>query len=254
MDFNLRERTVVILGPFSSVVQNLTLALTAQGADVALVDSDAQKASKFCQNVNDMREVNDKNGRAAAIEVNLKNEASLKDGLGKAAQTFGSIDVLIDAMMINKAQPFSFEGDLQLDDVLTANLKISLQASQFVVNFLKGRKRGRIVYLMNDSFNRGLQMDALGAATRTGLQAFAKAFARQVQEHNITVNCVSLGLTEEYLLQHFPECGSMKEAQEKMKAFDPMIRITEPDKVTNSVLFLCSNLGLAVTGQHLALT
>ena len=34
MDLNLRERTVVILGPLTSTVQNLVMSITQQGADV----------------------------------------------------------------------------------------------------------------------------------------------------------------------------------------------------------------------------
>ena len=39
---NLRERTILIAAPFSTTVQNLMMGLTQLGADVALVDKQAQ--------------------------------------------------------------------------------------------------------------------------------------------------------------------------------------------------------------------
>jgi 3-oxoacyl-[acyl-carrier protein] reductase len=75
-----------------------------------------------------------------------------------------------------------------------------------------------------------------------------------MQEFHVAVNCVSLGLTEEYLQGHFPDSTSIKQSAEMMKVFDPSIKLTEPDKISNALLFLCSPLGISVTGQHLVLT
>jgi 2-hydroxycyclohexanecarboxyl-CoA dehydrogenase len=255
VDLNLRERTVVIMGPCGPTLQNLVMALTQHGADVALIDSDAARMQKFCQIVTDQREVNEKFGRAMAIPVQWDNPTSLRDGIGRAAHSFGSIDIYIDAMMESKASPFKIGDENQgLESLVTQNLTISLKATEYLASFLKGRKRGRIVYLLQDAMNRGVVPDAAATAARTGLLAFARTLARQLQDVNVTVNCVSLGLTEEYLLGHFPECATMKEAQEKMRATDPLIRITEPEKVANALLYLCSSWGVAVTGQHIVLS
>lgn len=255
MDLNLHQRTVVILGPVGPTIQNLVMTLTQNGADIALIDSQAEKMQKFCSVVTDQREMNEKYGRATAIPVQWENPASLKDALGKAAQTFGSIDIYIDAMSETKPSPMEVGAEFQnLDSLIHQNLTVSLRATEFVANFLKGRKRGRIVYLLQDSMNRGLPVDAVATAARTGLIAFARTLARQLQEVNVTVNCLSLGLTEEYLLGHFPGSPSIKDAHEKMKAMDPVFRITEPDKIANSILYLCSPFGAAVTGQHLVLS
>jgi 3-oxoacyl-[acyl-carrier protein] reductase len=255
VDLNLRERTVVILGPVGPTLQNLVMALTGHGADVALIDADAAKMQRFCQNVSDQREVNEKNGRAMAIPVQWDNPTSVRDAIGKAAQTFGSVDIYIDAMTENKATPFNVGADNPgLDTLILHNLTVTLRATEYAASFLKGRKRGRIVYILQDSMNRGLIQDAAATAARTGLIAFSKTLARQLQDVNVTVNCLSLGLTEEYLLGHFPECTSIKEAQEKMKALDPLFRITDSEKIANSLLYLCSSSGAAVTGQHIVLS
>ncbi len=255
MELNLHQRTILILGPAGPTIQNLMMTLAQNGADIALIDENADKMQKFCQVISDQREMNEKFGRATAIPVQWNNSASLKDAIGKAAQTFGSIDVYIDAMAENGPSPFQIGIENQdLESVMQKNLLVSLRATEFVAGFLKGRKRGRIIYLLQDSMNRALAVDASATAARTGLLAFSKTLAKQLQEVNVTVNCISLGLTEEYLRGHFPEAASVKEAFDKMKTVDPVFRITDPEKAANAILYLCSNLGAAVTGQHLVLS
>jgi NAD(P)-dependent dehydrogenase (short-subunit alcohol dehydrogenase family) len=255
IQFNLRERTVIIAGPFSSTLQNMMIGLTQLGADVAFLDKEANQATKFCQNITDQREVNEKQGRAMAVQTDLTDRKQLKEAVSKIAQTFGSIDIYIDAHLHNQPSPMLLiDDETDLDAILTKNLKIPLMLTQNIIGYLKGRKRGRILYLVNQPMIGGATSDLLGAAARTGLIQFAKTFARQIHDLNVTVNVLSVGLTEEYVLGHFPEAGSIKEAVEKLKAQDPTFKITEPDKITHSVVYLVSQFGNAVSGQTITLT
>ena len=252
---NLDQRTVVILGPVKATMQNVVMTLTTMGADVAIVDANADQMQRFCQTVTDQREVNEKHGRAMTVKVDFNQVSSVKDGLSKVAQSFGSIDVLIDSMSSSMPTPFAVSGkEEELDPIIHQNLTVSLKATQYVSGFLKSRKRGRIIYLLQDAFNRGNMEDAMASAARTGLLAFSKALSRQLQEFNVTVNCLSLGLTEEYLMGHFPDSKSIKEAHEKMKAMDPVMRISDPEKIANAIVYLAGPSGAAITGQNLILS
>lgn len=258
MDALLRERTVVILGPVKTSMQNLVMGLTQLGADVAMIDVGADKLQKFATNVSDQREANPKFGRAAAISVDWNNPVSVKDAFGKAAQTFGSIDIYIDAMATALPTPLKIgEDDPQLTEIINENLTVSLRATQVAAHFLKTRKKGRIIYLLQAAMSKSVFQDSVATAARTGLIAFSQSLAKELIDSNVTVNCMSLGLTEEYLLGHFPEAASLKEAQEKMRMADAAnskIKITEPDKITQAMTFLCGPSGAAVTGQHITIS
>jgi 3-oxoacyl-[acyl-carrier protein] reductase len=255
IQFNLRERTVVLTGPLSSTIQNIIVGLTSLGADVALIDKEAQLATKFCQNVTDQREVNEKQGRAIAIKADLLDKKQLKEAVSQVAQSFGSIDIYIDAHLMNQPTPMLLVNDeTDLDPIISSNLKIPLMLTQNIIGYLKGRKRGRILYLINQPVVQGSFQDLFTAATRTGLVQFAKNLSRQIFDLNVTVNILSIGLTEEYVLGHYPESSSIKEAVEKLKIVDPTLKITEPDKITNSVIYLVSQFGNAVNGQLISLT
>jgi 2-hydroxycyclohexanecarboxyl-CoA dehydrogenase len=256
--FNLHQRVALIAGPMSSTVSSVVMSLTRLGADCIILDPDKSVHSAFVSQINDAREINDKFGRAAVLPTDFSNTASIKEIIGKASQVFGGLDMYIDALMVNKPTPLIVDGSLDgiegLDVMLDRHLKSTLVLTQGVLAFFKSRKRGRIIYLLNDSPAGKIKDDVVVHAVRSGLVPFASALAKQVSEFNITVNTLSLALTEEYILAHDPESKSIKEAMDKMRTQDATLKITEPDKISQTVNFLVSPMGASMTGQHLKLS
>ena len=257
MDYPLRERVIAIVGPLSTTVQSLMNGLTRDGADVALLSPNAQAAERFCGQLTDQREISTKHGRAMALKTEVNSSVSVKEAIGKVAQTFGGLDVLIDAQLHNEPSSLSLEDtsklEEDLDRLVNENLRSTLLLTSAVAGYLKARKKGRIIYLFNEACFRGQPEDALLAAARSGLVHFASGFSKSLMEHNVTINCLSLGYTEEFLLSR--DSGNLiKGALEKQKQSDRFARITEPDKITNAVSYLIGPSGAAVTGQCIRLS
>lgn len=252
--YPLRERTIVLAGPMNSTTQTLVVHLCGQGADMALVHEEAQQADRFCQQITDQREINPKHGRAMTVKANLNSLTEIKDAVGKVAHTFGGIDILIDAQMVTAPAPFDFESkELNFESLIDQHLKSSLWLTQNVLGYLKSRKKGRIVYLISETSVNGVIEDAMAGVVRGGLVPFAQSLAKQVQEHNITVNVLKLALCEEYLLGHFPG-KTVKEALQAFQQTHPKARITEPERLANSVIYLLTAAGAAVNGQALTIS
>ena len=248
--FNLRERTTLIVGPFTSTVQNLMIGLTQMGSDCVLLDYDNASSQRFCNQINDSREINPKFGRAISIKSPMKSAADCQEAISTAAQRFGAVDLFIDAQVYNEPNRYKIGESIEyLDGKLEQNFKSSVWLTHGVLNFFKNRKRGRILYLMNETYP-----DPIVAASRGALIPFAASLAKQVAEHNITVNVLKVGLTEEYILNLYPEAKSIKEAVDLLKKRDPALRITEPDRITNTITYLVSNYGAALNGQVLSLS
>lgn len=249
MELNLKERTVLIRGPFTSTVQSLMMGLTQIGANCVLLDTDNASSVRFCNQINDAREANPKNGRATSIKNPLKTDADIRDAIGSAAQCFGSIDLFIDAQVGNSPNRFQLGEALSyLDEEMQSGLRTTIQLTHGILSYLKSRRRGRIVFLMNEN-----EADPVVAATRGALEGFAKTLSKLFVQDNITINLLSLGLTEEWVLSQNSGM-TIKDAVEKMKQKDSSLRITEPEKITNTVVFLLSQAGAAITGQYLKLS
>ncbi len=257
--FKLQDRTALLTGPCNSVNQAIAVKLTQLGANVAIVDRNIDKSQRFASQLTDAREINERYGRAVAVQADLSKPHHVSDAVSRAAEAFGGIDIYIDGLMTTDVKRFKEPGALEeLDRIIDVNLRAPMLMTHAVLRFLEGRKRGRIVYLMHDIIRLGLANNGLMAMSRTGLTAFARTLSREVAENNITVNCVAIGVTEEFLLGQNPGADatktSIQEAQAKLALTYPAAQLMDTEKIANTVAFLSSPLGAGLTGQTIAVS
>lgn len=254
-ELKMNEKTVIISGPINQLVQALATSLTSLGADVALIDKNANQWQRFASNLMDLREIHHSYGRVAVLEYDIESDTHAKESVSRAAELFGSIDVYIDALFASGTQPFIETGSMaSVDHTYKTHLRTSLLMTHAVLEFLRGRKRGRIIYMLNEALSMGLENEALNAACRGGLIPFTKSLAREVREYNINVNCVGLGVTEEFLINRYPKGMSIKEALAEFQKIVPHAKMVDAIDVALTVAFLSSPLSGAITGQTLHVT
>lgn len=253
--FKLLDRTALITGPCNSTNQAIALKFTQMGANVALLDRNVDRIKRFADQLMDAREVHERYGRAVAIQADLSKPHHVQDAISRAAEAFGGIDIYIDGLMIDDSK--RFKDPTAFDDVdrmIDVNLRSPLMMTHGILRFLEHRKRGRVIFLLPDVARMGLTQHGLLAATRTGLSALSRTLARELAENNITVNCVALGVTEEFLINQSGGNTSIQEAQTRLMQIFPHAQMTEPDKIANVVAFLASPLGSGITGQTIAVS
>lgn len=245
----LSDKTVLLTGPNTSVGRALALRLAELGANVALLDTN-EKTARFADMIMDQREVSPSKGRAFYVHCNLTKPHHAQEAVRKAAETFGGVDIYIDAMMYNKRLLFP-EDDIgeSLDRAIDLNLRAPMLMTAEVVKFLKGRKNGRLIYLVQEMARFGAEGEALSSATRSGLISFSKSLARELGPIGVTANCVAMGPTEEYLLERHPEASSIREAQDRLLKSIPQAKWTDPNDVAEVITFLASPKSQTITGQ-----
>lgn len=253
--FKLQDRTAILTGPCTTFNQAIAVKLTQLGANVALIDRNIDKTARFAAQLMDAREIQERFGRAVAFQADLAKPHHVQDVVTRAAEAFGGLDIFIDGLMATDVK--SFKDPSALDDIdrmIDVNLRSPLMLTHGVMRFLESRKRGRIIYLIHDLLRVGYENNGLITATRTGLIQFAKTLSREVASTNITVNCVALGVTEEFLLGQSRETGSIQAAQEKLTRSFPQAVMTDSERMASLVAFLASPLGSAITGQTIAVS
>lgn len=267
--FKLSERTALLTGPCTTINQAIASKLTSLGCNVALVDRNIEKSSRFAEQLMNEREINERNGRAVAIQADLSKSHHVQDAASRAAESFGGLDIFIDGLMTTDVREFREAGALDdIDRLIDVNLRSPLMMTHAVLKFLEGRKRGRIIYLQHDIVRLGIEKNGLLAATRGGLSDFTRTLAREVAVNNVTVNVVSVGVSEEFLIQQTNPPGapgargqgaattqsktSINDSLAALKQSFPRATMIEPDRVANLIAFLASPLGAAMTGQTIA--
>jgi 2-hydroxycyclohexanecarboxyl-CoA dehydrogenase len=267
--FKLSERTALLTGPCTTINQAVATKLTSLGCNIALVDRNIEKSQRFAEQLMNTREINERFGRAVAIQADLSKSHHVQDAASRAAESFGGLDIFIDGLLTTDVREFRDPQALDdIDRLIDVNLRAPLMMTHAVLKFLEGRKRGRIIYLQHDLVRLGLEKNGVLAATRGGLSDFARILSREVAVNNVTVNVVSVGVSEELLLQQTspPNAqgargegassaqnrASINDSLATLKQAFPRATMVDPDRVANLIAFLASPLGSALTGQTIA--
>ncbi len=251
----LGDRTVLLTGATTSIGHGIAHALSELGANIAILDKNAEKVERLATQINDAREAKEYRGRAAAYATDLTKSHHAKEVISRVVEGFGGIDIYIDGLTL--ARNLTFESEeffTELDRFLDVNLKSPLFITQQVLKFMKGRKRGRILYLIQDMSRLGYEGETLSSVSRLGLVGFSRSLAREVASYNITVNCLAIGPTEEYLLMRDPKASSIHQAQQDLIKQIPQAKMMQPDDISGVISFLVSSLSSGITGQTIVVS
>lgn len=218
--------------------------MTEFGSDIAFVSDHVATAGKYVDGINEAREVHPEYGRAAFFNLPLKTEADANEALGRVAEAFGRMDVLIDAWPLSWTKETEPNSALQLTRCL----------SKCVLPFLIAKQRGRILYVFEDESLAQLNVSELPAPLRAGLTDLIQDLASEYRGKNITINGLSLGITEDFVIRHYSKTGSIKKSMDELSKNHPGLKLVESTDVGLGAAYLASALSGSLTGQTLRLT
>ena len=242
--FRLQDKTILLRGPFGGVTQALLRTLTELGADVAYVDAHQANANRYCEGLNEAREVHPTFGRAIYFPAALQSDAEIKDILGRVAQGVGRMDALVEVAPLSWATT---------TDVSRA-LQFSVTLAQALLPYFAVRQRGRIIYVFEDSALTALAAPGFVSTYQGPLMQHIGEWARAWRLQAVTVNGLALGVTEDFVLRHFAKNGSIKKTLSELESQTPGVKLLEGSDIATALAFLVSSASGSVTGQVLRLT
>ncbi len=178
-------------------------------------------------------------GFASTHRVDLADAAACKQLL----RTVGRVDVLVNcaALLIRRPIPeYSVEDFDRMNDI---NLRAPFLLSQGVVDGMSSRKWGRIINIASvGGRTGGMQQSAIYAATKGGLIALTKGFARDYGVAGININAIAPGGIES------PMAAGSEADRERFLSQIPLHRYAAPSEVAKVVAFLASDGASFVNG------
>ncbi len=156
----------------------------------------------------------------------------------------GRVDVLVNcaALLIRHPIPdYSVEDFDRMNDV---NLRAPFLLSQAVVEGMSARRWGRIINIASvGGRTGGMQQSAIYAATKGGLIALTKGFARDYGAAGVNINAIAPGGIESPMA-----ADSSAADRERFLSQIPLHRYAAPSEVATVVAFLASDAASFVNG------
>jgi len=158
--------------------------------------------------------------------------------------TVGRVDVLVNcaALLIRHLIPdYSVEDFDRMNDI---NLRAPFLLSQAVIEGMSVRGWGRIINIASvGGRTGGMQQSAIYAATKGGLIALTKGFARDYGATGVNINAIAPGGIESPMA-----ADSSAADRERFLSQIPLHRYAAPSEVATVVAFLASDAASFVNG------
>ena len=240
------DRVALVTGAAQGIGRATALRLASEGARVAVVDVDAERAAPVVQRIEAA------GAQAAAFGCDVSARDQVDATVEAVVSRFGRVDILVNNAGITRDNLLFKMSDDEWDAVLDVNLKSVFLLTRAVQRHMVEARYGRIVSLSSRSAlgNRG---QANYAAAKAGIQGLTATLAIELGPFNITVNAVAPGyvatpMTDATALR----VGSTPEERQRIAAEStPLRRVAQPEEIASVIAFFASDDAAYVSGQTL---
>ena len=238
--FDVAKETILITGASQGLGRQFARVLSSHGAAVVLAARQIAKLKSLEQ------EIRGKGGRAAAVEMDVTDTASVARGFDAAEAALGPISVLINnaGIAIEKLALEQTEADW--DAVVGANLKGAyFAATEVARRMIARRQEGNIVNVTSVLGLSVLKSVSPYAISKAGLIQATRAMALEWATNNIRVNALAPGYIDTEM-NH--EMWSTPGGERLIKRI-PQSRVGAESDLDGAILLLASRASRYMTGS-----
>ena len=193
---SLAGRVALVTGASSGKGRATARALAAAGAQVGL-------AARRAESLEELEEEIAQGGREAiALPTDVTDYAQAEVMARRAEETFGGVDVLVNAAGIMLPAPIAGADPPDWRRIVEVNLLGVLYATRAVLSGMLERGDGHIVNVSSTSGRVATPLFSVYAATKFGLGAFTKVLRKEVHPRRVRVTLFEPGPTRSELGSH----------------------------------------------------
>jgi NAD(P)-dependent dehydrogenase (short-subunit alcohol dehydrogenase family) len=239
MTDRMSGKSGIVTGGARGIGRELAAAFAAEGARVAIWDTDGDAARAAATEVGagaiaDTVDVTDENGVGAAVEAVLG--------------AYGQIDFLINNAGIRHVAPIAEEPVDAWRRTIDVNVNGTFICSKAVIPAMVAAGGGHIVNLASMAGQLALRERAAYNTSKAAIVGLTKSIAVEVGDAGVYCNAVAPGVIETPLSAPYFEDESMVKV---LRENSPMGRWGQVDEISGPVLFLCSEESSFVNGVTL---
>lgn len=145
---NMAGKTLFITGSTRGIGRCIALRAAADGANVVITGKSDEPNPKLPHTIHSTAaDVEAAGGKALAVKLDVRDEASVNAAVAKAAEAFGGIDILINNASAISLSPIAVTPLKKYDLITQANSRGSFIAMQACLPYLKKSDNGQVLTL-----------------------------------------------------------------------------------------------------------
>ena len=252
MDFELKNRVVLITASSKGLGKATAIAFAKEGATVLITSRNEENLKKAAQEIKAIT-----NREVFPFICDLSNGKDIDNLFDNIAKEFKGIDILINNTGGPKPGNFDDVNDKDWQTGFELVLLSMIRCIRCTLPYMRMQHFGRIVNFASSSFKQPIDNLILSNTFRTGILGLAKTLSVELAPYNILVNTIGPGRIEterlaELDVEFANRSGlSVEEVKNKVISSIPIGRYGKPEELARVAVFLGSAANTFMTGQAL---
>ena len=184
-DFDLTGQSALVTGASMGIGHDLVLALAHAGVRVAAAARTREALDRL------VAEVRAAGGEAIAVEMDLRDRASIGRAVAETDAAFGSLDILVNNAGLGTNHDALDATEAEWDELFAVNVRGLFFAAQSAARRMVPRGRGRIINMSSQAGLVGIRRHAAYSASKGAVNSLTQVLALEWAPHGVTVNAVA---------------------------------------------------------------
>ncbi len=243
----LGGKKAIVTGGGTGIGKAIALEFAGAGADIAICGRNVQNIEK----VRDEIIALGRDSMAVSMDVRVKEDVD--NMVQQVVDEFGRIDILVNNAGTNRPTPVLDLTEDTWNLILDTNLKGLFFCTQAVARHMVKQKSGKIINISSTaSMGANEPGQAAYAASKTGVNAFTKACAREFGPYGINVNAIAPGRIPTPLIYASRTPEQVEKLFETGKSAAVLGRLGTVEEIAHLALFLASDDSAFITAEIIA--
>jgi acetoin reductase-like protein len=251
MSKQIAGKMAVITGGGQGIGRAISLRLAKDGADIVVMDLKLENAEAVVKEAQTAYGV-----KGLALAVDVSNREAVREGMAKAHEAFGKIDVLVNNAGFGTFNQIFDITEKELDMQYNVNVKGLFFCLQAAAEFMVNQEgKGKIINLASQAGRRGEALALSYCMSKAAVISINQSAALALAPHKINVNAVAPGVVDTPFWvevdKKFAALQGLPIGEPRRRAIEgiPLGRIEQPEDVANVVSFLAGPDSDYITGQ-----
>lgn len=244
MSARLENEVAIITGGGRGLGRAFALRFAEEGAKIFIPDINLENAEKV------VKEIESKGGQAAAMKMDISNEADVAKLADEVIRKFGKVDILVNNAAIwatVNPGPWDKWQVKDFDDIFRVNVTGVWLCCKHIAPLMLKQSKGKIINMASDVIKSPDSQYFLPyALSKSAVYLLTQSLAGALSPSGINVNSIGPGYTA-------TEASKGQQGYADLMpgviAAQLIKRLPEADDVVGAVLFLASHDSDFITGQ-----